>query len=212
MSGSKKCAIYLRVSKTNGSQSVDNQRPEVEQLARARGFEVVHVYEEHASAAKHRPEHERLMKDAKRGAFDVLIVWALDRFGRSMVGNLADVLELDRIGVTVVSVRESWLDTGGPVRSLLIAILSWCAEQERLRLIERTKAGLATARRKGKRLGRPRAERRHRDQKGQRLDVDAAREMIATGASTRAAARRLGASEATLRRALARAPAISPTP
>jgi DNA invertase Pin-like site-specific DNA recombinase len=81
-----------------------------------------------------------------------------------MVGNLADVLELDRIGVTVVSVRESWLDTGGPVRSLLIAIFSWVAEQERARLIERTKAGLAAARRKGKRLGRPRAERRHADQ------------------------------------------------
>ncbi len=205
MSGSKKCAIYLRVSKTDGSQSVDNQRPEVEQLARARGFEVSHVYEEQASAAKHRPEHERLMKDAKRGAFDVLVIWALDRFGRSMVGNIADVLELDRIGVTVVSVRESWLDTGGPVRALLIAIFSWCAEQERARLIERTKAGLATARRKGKRLGRPRAERRHPDQKGPRLDIDKARAIIESRGIPRETARRLGFAEATLRRALARA-------
>lgn len=64
-----------------------------------------------------------------------------------MIGNLTDVLELDRIGVKVVSVRESWLDTGGPVRNLLIAIFSWCAEQERNRLVERTKAGLASARR-----------------------------------------------------------------
>jgi putative DNA-invertase from lambdoid prophage Rac len=209
MSGSKKCAIYLRVSKSDGSQSVDNQRPEVEQLARARAFDVVHVYEEQASAAKHRPEHERMMRDARRGAFTVLVIWALDRFGRSMIGNMQDVTELDRIGVTVVSVRESWLDTGGPVRALLIAIFSWCAEQERARLIERTNAGLATARRRGKRLGRPRAERRHADQRGARLDLDAARALIAAGASRRAAARQLGASEATLRRALARA---SPTP
>jgi DNA invertase Pin-like site-specific DNA recombinase len=122
-----------------------------------------------------------------------------------MIGNMQDVTELDRIGVTVVSVRESWLDTGGPVRALLIAIFSWCAEQERACLVERTKAGLATARRRGKRLGRPRAERRHADQRGARLDVDAAREMIAAGASRREAARRLGASEATLRRALLRA-------
>jgi DNA invertase Pin-like site-specific DNA recombinase len=205
MTGSKRCAIYLRVSKTDGSQSVDNQRPEVEQLARARGFDVVRVYEEQASAAKHRPEHERMMCDARRGAFAVLVIWALDRFGRSMIGNMQDVTELDRIGVTVVSVRESWLDTGGPVRALLIAIFSWCAEQERLRLVERTKAGLAAARRRGRRLGRPRAERRHADQRGARLDVDAARSLIAEGATVRAAARALGAPEATLRRALRRA-------
>ncbi len=81
-------AIYLRVSKTDGSQSLDNQRPEVEQLARARGLHVAHVYEEQQSAAKHRPEYEAMLKDAKRGKFGVLVVWALDRFGRSMVGNL----------------------------------------------------------------------------------------------------------------------------
>jgi DNA invertase Pin-like site-specific DNA recombinase len=200
-----KAAIYLRVSKSDGSQTTDNQRPEVEQLARARGLDVVEVYEEQASAAKRRPEHERMMRDARRGAFKVLVIWALDRFGRSMVGNMADVTELDRLGVTVVSVRETWLDTGGPVRSLLIAIFSWCAEQERLRLIERTKAGLATARRKGKRLGRPRAERRHADQKGPRLDFDEATRLIAEGGSVRGVAKKLGASEATLRRALGRA-------
>jgi DNA invertase Pin-like site-specific DNA recombinase len=98
-----------------------------------------------------------MLKDARRGKFQVLVVWALDRFGRSMVGNLRDVLELDRLGVQVVSVRESWLDTGSPVRTLLIAIFSWVAEQERSRLIERTKAGVAAARRRGARLGRPRA-------------------------------------------------------
>jgi DNA invertase Pin-like site-specific DNA recombinase len=74
-----------------------------------------------------------------------------------MVGNLQAVIELDRIGVQVISVREQWLDTSGPVRSLLIAIFSWVAEQERLRISERTKAGLERARRQGKQIGRPKA-------------------------------------------------------
>jgi len=150
-----RAALYLRVS--SDTQTTECQRPDVERLAGARGLQVITVYEEQASAAKKRPEYDKMMRDAKRGAFDVLVVWALDRFGRSMTGNLADVLELDRIGVQVVSVRETWLDTGGPVRNLLIAIFSWVAEQERSRLVERTKAGLAAARRRGVRIGRPRA-------------------------------------------------------
>lgn len=204
-------ALYFRVSKSDGSQSTDNQRPEVEQLARGRG-EIVQVYEEQGSAVKHRPAFEVMLRDARRRMFDVLVIWAIDRFGRSMVGNLNDLLELDRLGVQVVSVRESWLDTGGPVRGLLVAVFSWAAEQERSRLIERTKAGLATARRKGKRLGRPRAERRHGDQRGRRLDVDAARAILATGVSRREVARQLEVPEATLRRALARTASETPSP
>jgi hypothetical protein len=122
----RKHALYLEALAAAYDCLLDhNQRPEVEHLARARGYKVFTSYEEEASAAKKRPEYERMMKDAKRGAFQVLVIWALDRFGRSMTGNLADVLELDRIGVQVVSVRESWLDTGSPVRTLLIAIFSW---------------------------------------------------------------------------------------
>jgi putative DNA-invertase from lambdoid prophage Rac len=83
-----------------------------------------------------------MMGDARRGSFDVLLVWALDRVGRSMVDNLRDVLELGRLGVQIVSLREPWLDTGGPVRDLLLAIFSWVAQQERLRFVERTKAGI----------------------------------------------------------------------
>jgi len=109
-----------------------------------------------------------------------------------MVGNLQAVLELDRIGVQVVSVREPWLDTGGPVRSLLIAIFSWCAEQERERLIERTKAGLERARRQGRRIGRPRAL----------VDVAKALALRNEGKSIREAAVVLGVGAATLHRAL----------
>ncbi len=108
-----RAALYLRVS--TDRQETECQRPEVEQLARTRDFEVVKVFEETMSAAKVRPEYAKMMKDARRGAFDVIVVWAIDRFGRSMIGNVSDVLELDRVGVQVVSVRESWLDTGSPV-------------------------------------------------------------------------------------------------
>lgn len=141
-----RAAMYLRVS--TDEQNTDNQRPELEQLARARNVEVVAPYEEHASAAKARPRFEAMTNDAHRGAFDVLLLWALDRLGRSMVGNLQAVLELDRRGVQVFSVREPWLDTGGPVRPLLVAIFSWVAEQERAQLVARTKAGIERARRR----------------------------------------------------------------
>jgi DNA invertase Pin-like site-specific DNA recombinase len=186
----QRAAVYLRVS--TDKQSTENQRPEVELLARTRGYTVVKVYEEQASVAKKRPAYERMMKDAKRGVFDVLIVWAIDRFGRSMVGNLGDVLELDRVGVQVVSVRESWLDTGSPVRTLLIAIFSWVAEQERARLVERTKAGIVAARRRGARLGRPKAH----------LDVEHLHELRSRGWSVRKIAESVGVGSSTIQRRL----------
>ncbi|MFI5297684.1 MAG: recombinase family protein [Polyangiales bacterium] len=195
-----RAAIYLRVS--SDRQTTQNQRPDVEMLAATRGYQIVATYEESASAAKHRPEHARLMKDARRGRFDVVVVWALDRFGRSMVGNLNDVLELDRIGVNVVSVREAWMDTAGPVRSLLLAIISWVAEQERNRLVDRTKAGIDRARRAGTKIGRPR---RH-------VDLDRAIELRAQGRSLRSIATALGVGYATLSRALGSAPTSDPKP
>jgi DNA invertase Pin-like site-specific DNA recombinase len=186
----RRAALYFRVS--SDQQSTECQRPEVEQLARARGLHVVSVYEEQASAAKHRPEYEKMLRDAKKGSFNVLIVWAIDRFGRSMTRNLGDVLELDRVGVQVVSVRETWLDTGGPVRDLLVAIFSWVAEQERARLVERTKAGMSAARKRGSRIGRPRA----------RLDVDRLRELHGQGLPVRQIAAELGVGASTVQRHL----------
>ena len=88
-----RAALYFRVS--TDRQETECQRPEVEQLARGRGFEVVKVFEEKMSAAKVRPEYTRMMKEARPGAFDVIVVWAIDRFGRSMIGNVSDILDLD---------------------------------------------------------------------------------------------------------------------
>lgn len=186
----RRAALYLRVSGGVG-QTYENQRPDVVQLARARGLEVVHVFEEVAGAAKRRPEFEKMMLAAHRGVFDVLVVWAIDRFGRNMVTNLSTILELDRLGVEVVSVREPWLDTRGPVRPLLVAIFSWVAQQERERISERTKIGLERARRSGAKIGRPRVT----------ADLDEARKLLAKVSMSKAA-RKLGLGESTLRRLL----------
>ncbi|MCP3139907.1 recombinase family protein [Pyxidicoccus sp. QH1ED-7-1] len=84
-----------------------------------------------------------------------VVVVALDRLGRSMSGIIATVRELDRVGCAVVSLRESWLDTGGPARELLLAVFGWVAQEERRILVARTVSGLERARRHGTRSGKP---------------------------------------------------------
>ena len=189
----RRTALYLRVS--SGQQETENQRPDILQVVRTRGLEIVHIFDEKVSAAKDRPEFQKMMLQAHRGSFDCLVIWSLDRFGRSMVGNLQAVVELDRIGVQVISVKETWLDTSSPVRSLLIAIFSWVAEQERLRISERTKAGLERARRQGKQIGRPKAT----------INLPAALALRGMGLSIRQVARELKVGASTLHRLLAAA-------
>lgn len=120
-------ALYCRVS--TDRQTATNQVDEVRRLAAARGYEPV-IYEEVESAAKARPVLDRMLTDVRAGRVQAVAVWALDRLHRSMVGSIQTVLELDRLGVPVLSVRETWLDTSGPVRPLLVAIFGWVAEQE----------------------------------------------------------------------------------
>jgi DNA invertase Pin-like site-specific DNA recombinase len=192
----EQAAIYLRVS-TEG-QTVDNQRPELEQLARQRDLIIRATYAESASATKRRPVFERMMADARRGTFDVLLVWSLDRFGRSMAGNVNDALALDRVGVKLLSVREPWLDTGGPVRDLLLAIFSWVAEQEVRRLIERTRAGIERARVTGTRSGRPIG----RPRRLGGVDLERVRRMHKQGFAVSAIAAALRLPRSTLVRAL----------
>jgi DNA invertase Pin-like site-specific DNA recombinase len=192
---SKKAAIYLRVS--TDDQTVDNQRPVCLHVASARGLEVVRTYAESASTRGPRPQYDRMLRDAKRAAFSTLVVFSIDRFGRSMRENLNTIVELDRIGVSLVSTREAWLDTGGPTRELLIAIVSWVAEQERARIGERTRAGMERVRAKGVHVGRPRA----------RVDVRQALLLLAKPYATWAkVAKAVGCSPSTLRRTLNNAP------
>lgn len=188
-----KAAIYARVSTSDGRQTTANQVLALQRLAAARGLDAV-VFEEHESAVKARPVLDQVLAEARAGRIQAVVVWALDRLHRSMVGSVTTVLELDRIGVQVISLREPWLDTGGPVRSLLVAIFGWVAEQERTRLIERTKAGLDRARAQGKRLGRPPCS---------PVLLHAAAELVASGVSVSEAARLKGVHRNSLRRFLA---------
>jgi len=182
--------VYLRVSTRD--QTLANQVPDLERMLSARGFVIVATYQDEESGVKHRPELERLLTDARRNHFDTVLVWALDRLGRTMAETVARVLELERIGVTVLSAREPWLDTTGPVRSLLVSVFAWVAEQERRRLVERTHAGLARARAQGKRLGRPMKN----------LNPHALALEMAKGGTPAQVARRLGVGRSTLYRQL----------
>lgn len=186
-------ALYVRVS--TDRQTTANQLGDLQRLAAARGWSPV-VYTEVESAAKRRPVLERLMDDCRRGQVGVVLTWALDRLDRSMHACVGRVLELDRLGVPVVSLREPWLDTAGPVRSLLTAIFGWVAESERTRLIERTKAGLQRARAQGKRIGRPPTS---------AVLLGAAADLVAAGMPVSQAARAKGLKRTTLRRFLATA-------
>jgi DNA invertase Pin-like site-specific DNA recombinase len=189
----QRCAVYLRVS--TDEQTTANQVPELERMISARGFRIVATYTETVSgAAPRRPELQRLLRDASSNYFDTVLVWALDRLGRRMGETAALVLELERLGISVLSACEPWLDTAGPVRHLLVSVFEWVAVQERTRLVERTKAGLARARAQGKRLGRPSIS----------LNPHALKLELAKGGSPAHVARRLGVSRSTFYRELAR--------
>ncbi len=186
----RRAALYLRTS--TDRQHTDAQRPALERLAEARGYAVVEVFEEQVSAmAKCRPQWEALKASAHRGDFQVVVVVAIDRIGRSMAGNIQEILGLDEMGVEVVSAREPWLSTQGPVRSLLIAIFSWVAEEERRQIAARSRAGVERARRLGKRIGRPPVS----------VDVAQAVALRDQGMSVRAVAKAMKVSRSTLHRA-----------
>ena len=153
-----KIAIYARVSKNDESQDPQNQINPLREIARAIGGEIVSEYIDLASGGKSdRDNFLRMLSDADKRKFDLLLIWALDRFSREGISNTLGYLErLKRNGVAIKSLKESWLDTqDSGLGQLLIAIFSWVAQQERKRIVERTKAGLERAKREGKTLGRP---------------------------------------------------------
>ena len=187
----QRAVLYLRTS--TADQHLENQRPELLRIAKQRDLEVVCLYQEQRGAAKQRPAFESMLLDANAGRFDYLLIWAIDRIGRSMSGNLNVLLELDRLGVRVLSAREPWIETASAIRPLLIGIFGWIAEQEQMRISERTRAGLARARAKGVRVGRPPKE----------LDVPKLRTLREAGHSFREIARMVGAGASTIHRLLA---------
>jgi DNA invertase Pin-like site-specific DNA recombinase len=189
-----KAALYVRTSKADGSQHTENQSEALTAWAARLGHEVVAIYVDRQSGST---DDRPALKDALRAAherrFDVLLVAALDRVSRGGVASLASILEkLAASGVAIKSLREDWLDTTSSLtRELLVSVFAWIAKVERVQLVDRINAGLARARRRGVRLGRPRS-----------VDRDQVQRALAKCGSLRKAATELGVTEATIRRRL----------
>jgi DNA invertase Pin-like site-specific DNA recombinase len=150
---SKRVAIYTRVS--TEKQSTESQRLKLHEWAENAGHEVVKTYDEKISGAKkHRPKFNELVKDAADRKFDIVAVWDVDRFGRSLGQVVTSVDDLAEIGI-IFWIAKSHTDTSTQEGKMLLAVYAMFAEMERDFNRQRTRDGIATARRRGKKLGRP---------------------------------------------------------
>jgi len=150
-----KAGLYLRASTTE--QEASNQLPALEDYAKRRDFEIVQVYSENETAWKagHQAELAKLLEDARKGKFEIVLTWALDRLSREgALAILSLVDKLKKYGVKVISYQESWTEAPGDLADILYAITGWVAKMESQRRSERTKAGLERARREGKPIGK----------------------------------------------------------
>jgi DNA invertase Pin-like site-specific DNA recombinase len=151
-------ALYARVSTLNG-QDPEMQLSELREYAARRGWTITSEYvDQGVSGSKEsRPELNQLMADAHRRKFDAVLVWKIDRFGRSLKHLVNALADLCAYGVAFVSFRDN-LDLSTPSGRLMFQIIGAMAEFERSLIQERVKAGLRNARAKGKKFGRPRAQ------------------------------------------------------
>jgi DNA invertase Pin-like site-specific DNA recombinase len=148
----KRAALYLRVSSVD--QHPETQLYDVRQLAAQRGFQIVHEYTDRVSGARpRRPGLDQLMRDARRGQFDVVLVWASDRIARSVKHFLEVLDELNRLNIEFLSFREQ-IDTGGPLGRAIVVIIGAIAELERNLIVERVRAGMRRAKLEGRHIGR----------------------------------------------------------
>lgn len=187
------CAIYHRVS--TADQDATIARVELEAAARARGLTVALDVEESGSGARNdRPGLQRVLDAAHRGRISAVLVWKLDRFGRSTTDLLNNIRQLSNAGVRFVCTSQS-IDVrpgGDAMGSLMITILAAVAEFERDVTRERIGLGIAAARRAGRHLGRPRLKNAPQG--------EAVRAERAAGRSWSEVAERLGCTAATARR------------
>jgi DNA invertase Pin-like site-specific DNA recombinase len=190
-------ALYARVSTNGHGQDPELQLRELRDYATHRGWSVFEEYiDRGVSGAKaSRPALNRLMVDAQRRKIDTVLVWKLDRFGRSLRHLVNAIAELESLGVAFVSLRDN-LDLTTPSGRLMFQIIGAMAEFERSLIQERVRAGLRNAKAKGKKLGRP------------RVFVDEAKieQLRATGASWRVIAIQLGIGVGTAYRKLSGVP------
>src|SRR6266481_39857 len=155
----QRVALYARVSTLNGHQNPEMQLSELREYATRRGLSIHEEYvDQGVSGSKEsRPALNRLMTDAQKCKFDAVLVWKIDRFGRSLKHLVNSLADLSAYGITFISLRDN-LDLSTPSGRLMFQIIGAMAEFERALIQERVKAGLRNAKAKGKRIGRPRQE------------------------------------------------------
>lgn len=192
MDKAARAAIYLRVS-TDG-QTTENQRLALKAVAERRGWTVMRVYEDAgiggAKSRDKRPGFDTAMKDAIRRRFDVLMVWSVDRLGRSAAGVAVALEDLCAAGVAIYADKEA-VDATTPHGKAMLQMAAVFAELERGMIRERVNAGLARARAQGKTLGRPRVE---------HAKEVAIRERLASGLGIVKTARTLGVGVSVIQR------------
>lgn len=153
----KRAVLYLRVS--TDEQTTDNQRLALLDEAMRRDWAIVETYQDQgisgAKGREKRPALDKLLKDATRGRFDVVMCWAIDRLGRSLVHLLNTAQELESAHVDLY-LQQQAIDTTSPSGRLYFHIMGAMAEFERGMTIERIRAGQDRARKQGKKWGRPR--------------------------------------------------------
>ncbi len=151
-----RAAFYVRVSKAKGLQDPEMQLNDLRPFGAARGWHLVEPYVDRLTGSvEARPALNRLMADAKARKFDVVVVWKLDRFARSLKHLVNALAEFESLGVQFVSLRDN-LDLTTPSGRLMFHVVSAMAEFERSLIQERVCAGLRNDRAKGQQLGRPR--------------------------------------------------------
>src|SRR3984957_9882684 len=155
-----KTAIYARVSTKEGRQHTDNQVRQLRAFADTQGWTVIHEYVDRASGKRgDREKFQSMFAAASRREFDCLLFWSLDRLSREETVETLNHLQLLTVyGANYRSFTEQYLDSTGMFKEAVIGILAAVAKQERVRLSERTIAGLQRAKAQGRVGGRPKAE------------------------------------------------------
>ncbi len=171
-------ALYARVS-TKEQNTLPMQMKAVKTLARQRNWQVTMTVSETASGRATRPERETIMNAARRRKIDVVVVWKVDRWGRNLSDLISTLEELSLLGVSLVSVTESF-DMTSPAGKAMVSMLSVFSNFERDMLGERIKAGIRASKKKH---GRPRTALKH---------ATKIRKLYADGKTKAAIARKLG--------------------
>jgi DNA invertase Pin-like site-specific DNA recombinase len=188
-----RAAIYARVSTTNHGQNVSMQTRELREYCQRRAWEIEGEYVDAgvSGAKERRPQLDALLIACRKRRVDGVVVYRYDRFARSLRQLVNALVEFRSLGIEFISLHEG-VDTSTPNGRLVFGIFASIAEFERELIRDRVKSGIAAARSKGKRLGRP------------RVSVDPARiaTLRAQGLSLRAVAAKLGVSERSVRRAI----------